>query len=632
MCGICGFVLGRFGAYDTKVLEAMCDNMRHRGPDDAGYFLSKGRVLAGLGHRRLSIIDLSESARQPMGNEDGTVMSVVNGEIYNYTDLRRILTEKGHFFRSGSDSEVIPHLYEEYGDSFATHLRGMFAAAVWDVKEDKLVLVRDRMGKKPLVYAVFEGNIVFASEFRALLAFPGIERSVDRDAIAWYLRYGYIPSPMTAFRGLKKLEHASYLVYRRGQIAINKYWKRDLSVQRKIGLDEAAEELYEKLNDSVRVRMMSDVPLGAFLSGGVDSSAVVAMMARNSQGKVRTFSIGFRENAYNELGYARAVSEYVGTEHSEFIVEEDAASILPALVEAYGEPFADSSSVPTFYVAKMTAKSVKVALSGDGGDENFAGYDRIFANRWAEIYRSFPGPFKALAEACLGKAAARHADIKNKAERVRRFLRASGLPIAERYEYWLSIADRSFERELYTPDFLRAASGIDTASLMRAAFLASGTRDIVNASLYAEQELTLPNDYLVKVDIASMLNSLEVRSPFLDQAMIEFSSGLPSSLKQRGTTGKIVLKHMIRKYRLLPECVLTRGKMGFAIPVSKWLREGLSGLLSDALLSTESLRRGYFAASKLKEMLSAHMSGKKDYGPQLWALLVLELWHRRYID
>lgn len=636
MCGICGVISLDSEGVDREIIHKMCNAMVHRGPDDEGIYLSdrytsSTNIRVGLGHRRLSIIDLN-TGHQPIHNEDRTVWVIANGEIYNFPRLRRRLIESGHNFYTNTDIEVIVHAYEDYGETFVKYINGMFALGLWDERQKKLLLARDRIGKKPLLYAQCRDKFIFASEFKAILEYPLLKPEVNPEAIHFYLRYFYVPAPMSAFKGIHKLLPGHILVFQDGKMRIQRYWSLDFSDSIDIAEEEAIERIYEYLSEAVKSRLISDVPLGAFLSGGIDSSTVVALMCRLSRKKVKTFSIGFSEQAYNELDYAREVAEYYNTEHREFIVNPNALEILPDLVETYGEPFADSSAVPTYYVSKATSQFVKVALSGDGGDENFAGYERLLANRWATRFQLLPPFIRSALKNVSNLSAGRYSDTKDTFGRIQRFIKACGLSCPERYEYWLSSLDKQLQHSLYSDEFFQKIIDVNTTELMARVFGDSKTEDIVNSSLFAEIQLTLPNDYLVKVDIASMMNSLEVRCPFLDYRLMEFTASLPSYLKLRFINFKYILKKMILKYNLLPARLLNRKKMGFAIPVSDWIRNELADLVNDILLSPLSLKRGYFNPQMLKHIVRQHMSGRQNYGPQIWTLIILELWHRSFID
>jgi asparagine synthase (glutamine-hydrolysing) len=627
MCGIVGMVRGRDHAVDADLLQRMCDALQHRGPDEEGHYL-KGRV--GLAMRRLAIIDLA-GGQQPMHNETHTAFIVFNGEIYNYQDLRTRLEKLGHSFYTDSDTEAIVHAYEQYGADCPKYLRGMFAFAIWDEEKNELFLARDRVGKKPLLYAHVGDELVFGSEFSALLLHPRIGREVLPEAIHYYLSFMCVPAPLTAYRQIKKLEPGCSLTFTRdGRIDIQRYWQPDFTQKAKLSEEEAGERAVELLREAVRVRLMSEVPLGAFLSGGIDSSAVVALMSEASSQPVKTFSIGFAEQDFSELHHARRIAEHVGAEHHEFIVRPDALEVLPTLVEHYGEPYADSSAIPTYYVARETRRHVTVALNGDGGDECFAGYERYAAMRLAERYRRLPGVLREQvieqAVGLLPVSELRRSRVRD----VKRFLHAASLPTVERYLRWTSVLSRAAKEALYADEFRRQLNGHDPASWLAPWFARANGAGVVDAALLADTMTYLPNDLLVKVDIATMAVSLEARSPFLDHHVIEFAASLPEKFKLRGLTTKYLLKRVLRK--LLPAENLDRRKMGFGVPITHWLRAELAPFLRETLLSERSLRRGLFKPEQVARLVNEHTSAQKDHAHQLWTLLMLELWFQRFID
>lgn len=639
MCGIVG-VASINNPVEPGALRKMCDAIVHRGPDDEGYYVSPsaetgsesrfhGTASVGLGIRRLSIIDLS-TGRQPIHNEDKTVWVVLNGEIYNYADLRKELESKGHCFYTQSDTEAIVHAYEEYGDDVPKHLRGMFAFALWDETRQRLLLARDRVGKKPLLYSIVGRELVFASEFQAILRHPGVSREVNEAAISHYLSFLCVPAPLTAFAGVRKLEPGHILIWQDGEIEIRRYWSLDFRNKIDIGEREAGERVVELLRDAVNVRLMSDVPLGAFLSGGIDSSAVVALMSELSAERVKTFSIGFEEQGFNEISHARRVAERFGTDHHEFIVRPDAIEVLPALVKHYGEPYADSSAIPTYYLAKMTRQHVTVALNGDGGDECFAGYERYTAMRMAERYHRLPRVLREqVVERAVG-AIPEAGSARSRLGKARRFLGVMGRPVGERYLTWTSAISEEMKAELCTAEFLARTSAAKAIGYVQPWFEGNGEIDIVDRALMADTSHYLPNDLLVKVDIASMAVSLEARSPFLDHHVMEFAASLPARYKLRGLTTKRLLKNALKG--LLPPENLTRSKMGFGTPIGRWFRSELKSFLAETVLSERALGRGYFKREAVNHLVEEHTDGRRDYAHQLWTLLMLELWHQEFID
>ncbi len=627
MCGIVGFVGRGRQAVDEAVLGRMCEAIRHRGPDEDGFYHGAG---VGLAMRRLAIIDL-KGGQQPMHNADRTAWIVFNGEIYNYKEVRAELERLGHRFHTDCDTEVIIHAYDEYGAECPKYLRGMFAFAIWDERTEELFLARDRVGKKPLLYARGGDGLVFGSEFSALLQHPQVGREVDREAIHHYLTFMCVPAPLTAYRDIRKLEPGHTMRYTRdGRIETARYWQPDFSRKTRMSEAEAGERAVEILREAVRVRLMSEVPLGAFLSGGVDSSAVVALMAEVSGTPVKTFSIGFEEQDFSELHHARRVAEHVGAEHHEFIVRPDAMEVLPTLVEHYGEPYADSSAIPTYYVSRETRRHVTVALNGDGGDECFAGYERYAAMKLAGKYRGVPALVR---EGLIKQLVALYPTSETRRSRARdlkRFLDAASLPTVERYMRWVSVLDAQAKDSLYTDEFRREMGGHEAADFLAPWFAHANGAGVVDASLLADTMTYLPNDLLVKVDIASMAVSLEARSPFLDHHVIEFAASLPENLKLRGLTTKYLLKRVLAK--LLPAENLQRRKMGFGVPIGHWLRGEMNAFLRETLLSEKSLGRGFFKPEAVARMVELHTRGERDHAHQLWTLLMLELWFQRFID
>ena len=626
MCGIVGIVRNDGKPVDEELLSRMNNAIRHRGPDDDGFYIN-GSV--GLAMRRLAIIDL-KSGQQPIHNHDRTAWIVFNGEIYNYLEIRQQLEKLGHTFYTNSDTEAIVHAYDQYGAECPKYLRGMFAFAIWDERTQELFLARDRVGKKPLLYAEINGQLVFGSEFSALLLHPEISKDIQPEAIDCYLSFMCVPAPLTAYRAIRKLEPGHSLRWRKGEVRIERYWQPDFSHKLNISEDEAGERAVAILRDAVKVRLMSEVPLGAFLSGGIDSSAVVALMSQESSDKVKTFSIGFEEQDFSELHHARRVAEHVGAEHHEFIVRPDALEILPLLVEHYGEPYADSSAVPTYYVARETRQHVTVALNGDGGDESFAGYERYAAMMLAENYRKVPS---FLRESVIKQAANLIPTNEFGRSRIRsgkRFLEAASLPKVDRYLRWVSTFDPGSKLRLYSDQFKQEVTIGYARSLLEPWFARANGSGIIDASLLTDLMTYLPNDLLVKVDIATMAVSLEARSPFLDHHVIEFAASLPESFKLRRLTTKYLLKKMLRK--LLPSENLNRRKMGFGIPIGYWFLGKLQPFLRENLLSEKALQRGLFKPEVVRQLVERHTRGERDYSHQLWTLLMLELWFQRFLD
>jgi asparagine synthase (glutamine-hydrolysing) len=628
MCGISG-VVGSLRT-DRATLQSMNEALRHRGPDGEGIFWPESDRV-GLGMRRLAIIDLA-TGDQPIFNEDGTVCVVFNGEIYNFLDLRTELEARGHRFATHADTEVVVHAYEDFGVECIDRLWGMFALALWDSRRNLLLLARDRLGKKPLVYYADPraGGLAFASELHALLAHPSVPRDVDLHAIDDYLTYLYVPSPTTAFRDVKKLPPGHRLVWQNGHATVEPYWNVRFAEKQQLSEQDAVARFGELLRDAVRRRLIADVPLGAFLSGGMDSSSVVAEMAELSSAPVKTFSIGFGERDFDELAYARQVAQRFGTEHHELVVEPRALDILPTLVRHYGEPYGDSSAIPTYYVAQLTRQHVTVALNGDGGDELLAGYERHWAARIAARYDTIPrfvrhGLIRPLIP-LLPEPRQRRAFLR----RAKRFMAAAHLPVFDRYLHWVGAYTPSQKQALYSADFASLLGDHDAGSWLRRALAPEPRLDPVDAVLRADTLLYLPEDLLAKVDIASMANSLEARSPLLDHRLVEFCASLPSTMKLRGRTSKWLLRRLMQDR--LPPAVLTRSKMGFGVPVGEWLRTDLRPLLEDTLLSSRAIQRGYFNPLAVRALVHEHLTRRADRTSHIWALLMLELWFRELVD
>jgi asparagine synthase (glutamine-hydrolysing) len=621
MCGIAGAADFAGRPIDERLVVRMCEAIRHRGPDDQGIMHFP---TAALGSRRLSIIDV-KGGHQPIANEDRTVWTVLNGELYNYRELRAELEQKGHRFSTVSDTEVIVHLYEERGEDFVAALEGMFALALWDETRHCLLLARDRFGKKPLLYADSDSRIAFASEFQALLADPAVSRELDVEALGSYLSYLSVPAPHSIYRGIRKLPPAHVLVRDRRGTTVRRYWSLPFTPKLEIGEREAAERLLALLGDAVRKRLISEVPLGAFLSGGVDSSAVVALMAKLGGARVKTFSIGFEEAAYNELPHARRVAEAFDCEHHEFVVRPAALEVVPTLVRHFGEPFADSSAIPTYHLSRLTRQHVTVALTGDGGDEGFAGYGRHLAYRVSEAWGRQPGALRTAVARASGLIPD-SANSRRWVPRVRRFMEAAALSRAERYRRWVGILSRDFTETLRgTP----AAVALDNGIVERL-FHEHADLDPVDAALAVDTAFYLPTDLLVKMDITSMASSLEARAPFLDHHLVEFAARLPSHLKLRRLTSKYILKRALEG--VVPRENLYRNKRGFAVPIGQWFRGELREFLADHVLSKRFAQRGLFRPGAVETLVADHLGRRADHAHELWTLLMLELWFRAFMD
>lgn len=651
MCGICGILnVGSGDEIKEDTIRRMCSVMEYRGPDDEGIYSGweeNGKKNVGLGIRRLAIIDL-ETGHQPIHNEDKTIQIVCNGEIYNFQELRKELESQGHYFYTNSDVETIVHLYETHGIDCLKFLRGMFAFAIWDNRKKSLFLARDRIGQKPLCYTEYRGQLIFASEIKSILQIPGIPREVNLEAIHHYLTYRYVPAPLTAFKNITKLPPAHYLVWEKGKVSVNRYWNlnRFFAPLRMTGSGvrmtgsgirttgemrerDYCERIRELLEEAVKLRLVSDVPLGTFLSGGIDSSIITGLMSKLMNKPVKTFSIGFEDKAYDELQYARTIARHFKTDHHEYVVKPDAIEILPKLIWHYNEPFADSSSIPSYYVAKETRREVTVALNGDGGDENFAGYPRYKALRIAEYYDRMPLKIRKF----LQKTAMQIPPQPNRKSflwRMNKFLKPINLTREQRYVNWICFFDNDEKNRLYTPSFKEETKGIDSFDYLNKYHEMSGCDDFLDSALFTDIMTYLPDDLLVKIDIAAMANSLEARSPFLDHKFIEFAASIPSNLKLHGLGNKYILKKAFSDF--LPPSILSRTKMGFAVPISKWLRSELKEYACEILLDKHTVERGYFRKKYIKQLFDEHCREQYDHGYLLWTLLNFELWHRMFID
>ncbi|MGQ0637368.1 MAG: asparagine synthase (glutamine-hydrolyzing) [Planctomycetaceae bacterium] len=672
MCGITGAAWNaETPALSPDVLVSMTSALAHRGPDDAGYYHSLcapagtgrdpqwGAASAAastgpggaLGHRRLSIIDLA-GGHQPLCNEDGSVWIAFNGEIYNYRELQARLEQRGHRFRTSSDTEAIVHAYEEFGVECVEHLRGMFAFAIWDQRRRRMFLARDRLGKKPLFYRCDSGRLLFGSELKALLQVPGIPRELDPQALDDYLTYQYVPHPQCILRGFSKLAPAHWALFEGGRLNVQRYWKppyggshncapssataetvaREGNAQmcRPATEADARKALRETLTEAVRLRMRSDVPLGAFLSGGIDSTIVAGLMQSLSDRPVQTFSIGFRERAFDERSYARAAADHLHTEHHEQVVEPEALKILPKLIWHYDEPFADSSAIPMMYLSEMTRRNVTVALSGDGGDELFAGYDRYQAVGVGQRFDRLPSPVRRLLTARLWQRLPASTRQKSRRRKFKRLLAALAYPPERRYLKWISIFDDERLPGMYTADFRQKLNGHDPAGFLLSAYHQCGTCDFVTRTTCADVLTYLPCDILTKVDIATMAYALEGRCPFLDHHVVELAARLPIEWKIQGRRGKKILIETFAD--LLPQAIQGRSKMGFGVPLDHWFRHELRDLLHDVLLSSRCRERGIFDPQAVARLVEEHIGNRWDHAYRLWSLLVLELWQQRFLD
>ena len=622
MCGICGIVeFGRQSDIPRDVVHRMNQTMIHRGPDDGGVFVGPG---VGLGHRRLSIIDLA-GGHQPMSNEDGTVWVLLNGEIYNYPELRAELLQRGHKFATKSDTEAIVHLYEDLAEGCFARLRGMFSIAIWDSRCRKLVLARDRVGKKPLFYAADPERILFGSELKALLAGDSLSRRIDEQALSDYFSFGYIPAPKTIYRSVRKVMPGHYLVASADGTRETCYWDLSFANVRQQSEEEWGEQLRHQLCEATRIRLMSDVPLGAFLSGGIDSSSVVAMMSHLMKRAVTTCSIGFQEEKYNESEYARQVSTLFSTEHHEEIVEPNAIEIVDKLAWHYDEPFADSSAIPTYYVSKIARGQVTVALGGDGGDESFAGYRRYKLDYYENRLRGYvPAALRRSLFGPLGRwyPAMAWAPRIFRAKATLESLSRSPL---EGYFNSNSYFRPNDKARLLTADFRKQLGGYDSLDLFRRYYDQADTNDPLSKIQYVDVKTYLTDDILTKVDRASMAVSLEVRAPFLDHKLLELAASMPSSLKLRNGVGKFILKKSLEP--VLPRNILYRPKQGFAIPLDVWFRRELKELGQSIIVETDD---GILDRNFLARIWNQHQKGLYDRSALLWSVLMFRKWRQTF--
>ncbi|MBX7245762.1 MAG: asparagine synthase (glutamine-hydrolyzing) [Candidatus Sumerlaeaceae bacterium] len=633
MCGIVGKVYVEPGRpVDGDLIARMKHCIRHRGPDDDGTHL---RAPAGFGFQRLSIIDL-KTGHQPIYNEDDSVVIVFNGEIYNFQELRERLIKLGHVFKTRADTETILHGYEEWGTNIASELRGMFAFAIFDHKNNSLFLARDRTGKKPLYYThIRRGGpdeaLLFASEMKALLADPDVPRNVDISALNHYLSYQYVPHPLSIFEGIKKLPPGSWMHFQNGVEKVERYWRLQYEPKYEVSEERAIEELTARLDEAVKVRLLSEVPLGCFLSGGIDSSAVVAMMRRHIAGDLKTFSIGFREEAFNELPYARQVAEKFETHHEEFIVEPNAIECIGALAWHFDEPFADSSAIPTYYLSKMTRQFVTVALNGDGGDESFAGYARYRGMPVLHKYRRIPKLLRAAAAGPFDIAA--EAFSRNAKAELLSYVNRMSLMSEERQYIQCMVFFREYQKSrLFSEKYQNFLNESDadseglTESLMR-----DGTaREMVDKMMYSDIMMYLPGALLPKVDRTTMANSLEGRSPFLDHHLMEFAAKLPGELKFPNRELKGLLKKALAP--IFGMEFLNRPKQGFGVPIGEWFRGDLRKLTEDFLFSEKARQRGFFDHKYIRRIFDQHVTHQQNHTHRIWALLMFEAWCRTLLD
>ena len=640
MCGIAGSI--NFDGQKIS-LETLLNSTRaltHRGPDEEGYFVNtdafnsttfplrvtKGRGNIGFGHRRLSIIDLA-SGQQPLCNEDGTVWITFNGEVYNYQVLKKELEAKGHVFKTNSDTETLVHAYEEWGESCVKRFRGMFAFAIWDEKKQELFIARDRVGKKPFYYFHDHNRFVFGSEIKAILEFPDIDKSIDLTALSDYFSLLYVPAPKTIFQSVKKLPAGHYAIISDGSIKVQSYWDIPFYPDETLTEKRIISDLQEILDEATRIRMMSEVPLGAFLSGGIDSSAIVALMAGASVDPVLTNSISFSVASYNESEYARQVAELYKTDHNEFHVTPDAISIIEKLAWHYDEPFADSSSVPTYYVSKMAREKVTVSLSGDGGDENFAGYRRYYMDARENMVRNLvPSLFRRPVFGLLGKLYPK-ADYLPQIFRGKAFLSNVARDPIGAYYFSVSAIHDMDKTSFFNPEINSKIKGYRTFDLFKKIYDTAPANDHLSKIQYLDIKTYLCDDILTKVDRASMAVSLEVRCPILDHVFMEYAAKIPSRYKLKGLEGKYIFKKALKKY--LPDEILYRKKMGFGVPILEWMKKDLKEFTRSLVIDGEA-SKAYLNIPHLQTIWQEHQRGIRNWSTQLWIIMMFNLWHQKF--
>ncbi len=631
MCGIAGWANlnpqqpPMFG--DEVLLSSMCDRMWHRGPDSEGVWMGTG---VALGMRRLAIIDL-KTGEQPVWNEDKSVVAVMNGEIYNFKELKKGLRERGHRFYSETDTEVIPHLYDELGEAFLDVLNGMFAIALWDTKLEKLILARDRFGEKPLYYGTFDDKLFFASEPKVLLSHPKITPQINPPALQQYLSYDYVPAPLSIYKGIHKLPAAHRLVWEHGKIKTIRYW--NLSFQkngRKPSIKEAAETIREKLNESVKMRLMADVPLGVLLSGGIDSSSIAALAQQNSSRKIKTFSIGFEEDSFDESKYAREVANHLGTEHyEEKLNVATAQKLIGEIGEWLDEPLSDGSLIPTFLLSKFARKHVTVALGGDGGAEIFAGYPTYYGHKVARLYDSIPHFVRSGVIEPFVNRLPDSTDNLSFDYKARRFVSASKFGLVERHHSWFGSFSKSERMKLLSDSMQLATKDIDIYDGAKKMLVNCNTENQIERMQYLDMNYYLAEDILTKVDRASMAVSLEVRAPFLDHNLAEYAASLPVEYKLKGSITKYILRKSVAN--MLPKSIVKRPKKGFGIPIAEWLKGALNPLLHEMLSPSRLIVQDLFNHEYVRQIIREHEQGVANHYKQLWTLLVFQLWYENFL-
>jgi asparagine synthase (glutamine-hydrolysing) len=625
LCGIAGYFIKKGAQIDAGLLKRMTRTLTHRGPDEEGYYIND-RGNAGLGHRRLSIIDLA-TGQQPLSNEDGTVWISFNGEIYNFKDLIRELEAKGHVFRTKSDTEAIVHAWEEWGTKAVEKLRGMFAFALWDENKQQLFLARDRVGKKPLYYLDDPKRFMFGSEIKVILQAPEVSRQIDYTSFYDYLSLLYVPAPKTIFKSIKKLPAGHWALVTADTIKVESYWDLPFFPEHDLSESRMMEDLLNILDESTRIRMISEVPLGAFLSGGVDSSGVVALMAKGSSTPVKTNSISFSVAKYNEAAFAQKVADLFHTDHHEFHVTPDAVPIVEKLAWHYDEPFADSSAVPTYYVSETARKNVTVSLSGDGGDENFAGYRRYYFDMRENAVRSLvPAFLRNPVFGTIGRLYPK-ADYLPQIFRGKAFISNVARDPVDAYYFSVSALYGQEKRKLVSPDILKEIGDYQTRDLFYDLYRKAPAVDHLSKIQYLDIKTYLCDDILTKVDRASMAVSLEVRCPILDHVFMEYAAKIPSKYKLVGKDGKHIFKKALKKY--LPDDILYRKKMGFGVPVEEWLRTDLKEYGGNLVLKGGASRQ-YLEKLMLEKFWNEHQSGLRNRSTELWIIMMLNLWHKNF--
>lgn len=622
MCGICGVVLFQPGGpVERSILETMNLSLRHRGPDDEGYYQDQQTSLA---MRRLSIIDL-QTGQQPISNEAGDIWVVYNGEIYNFKQVRATLEKRGHVFKTQTDTEVIVHAYEEYGDDCINHFNGMFSIALWDARKRRLLLARDRVGIKPLYYWSDQTKLVFASEVKALVRHPDVPRQLNLDALDLFLTLEYIPAPYTIYEGIFKLLPGHTLIVEEGRLKLSQYW--DVPYQ-PVGQSEpeCAETLADLINDAVRIRLISDVPLGAFLSGGIDSSTVVGFMRQNMPEPVETFSIGFEEDTYNELPYANAVAKHFGTHHHVEVLQPDIVSLAEQLVYHHDEPFADTSIFPTYLVSKLASSQVKVVLSGDGGDELFAGYDTYLAERVSRYYGNLPGALRQRVFPRMAEWLPPQAAKKGLINKIKRMIEGGALDPSLQHTRWMIFLQPAEKAALYQSALQARLTRRLPETVFQRYFEKAQRFDSLAQQQYVDIKTYLAEDILTKVDRMSMAVSIEARVPLLDYRIVEFAMNLPPHLKLNGTRTKSILRSAVKG--LVPDIVLEKPKQGFSSPMKHWLRTALKPMMLDLLAKDSLQNHGYFDQRVVSRWLQEHLDGRANHSHRLWPLMVFEIWRR----